>query len=241
MSKGLAYGISTIKIGETITPYAYTFRKTKHDDNTLLFLRMEDNKLYYGGAYFTFIYNRYKHIWKQHKNNVYGLINFKPILTVEIEKYENSKSNNKIPQFKTIITFDNRIISKDIMEELNEKIENINIELNNITLQKLNVFKPSGAKKLEDVLESNKEYTITHLDTAIHRGSKQHFIKLKEFPNDIIKANQFLNNAFNDNPQYFIIKFKTLTPKYNSNRNKELDVEINKKDKKQKYNILLSV
>ena len=101
-------------------------------------------------------------------------------------------------------------------------------------------FKASNAKKLETILETNKEYTITHLDTAHHRNSKQYFIKLKEYPDEIIKANQFLNNAFKENPQLFILKFKTLTPKYNSNRNKELAIDIKQTDKKQKYNILLS-
>ena len=202
---------------------------------------MEDDKLYYGGSYFEFIFNKYAHIWTQHRDNIYGLTNFKPILTVEIIKYENNKNNNKIPKFKTLKAFDNRINIKDIKDELTEQIEQATVELNNIVLQKLTNFKPSSAKKLETILQPNKEYTITHLDTAHHRGSKQHFIKLKEYPSEILKANEFLNKAFNENPQHFILKFKTLTPKYNSNRNKELDVDIKKKDKKQKYNILLSV
>ena len=238
--QGLAHGLTTLPIDTQFTPIAFTFRKTKHEENALLVLRMEDDTLYYGGAYFTFIHNKYKHLWKQYKNSVYGLTNFKPILSVKIEKYENSKSNNKIPKFKTLKTLDNRIKIKDIKEELEEKIEHLNTEINNIALQKLPPFKPSSAIKLEDKLETNKEYTITHLDTAHYRGSKQHFIKLKEYPNDIIKANQFLNNAFNDNPQHLILKFKTLAHKYNSNRNKELDIDIKKKEKKQKFNILLS-
>ena len=41
--------------------------------------------------------------------------------------------------------------------------------------------------------------------------------------------------------EHFIIKFKTLEQKYNSNRNKELDIDIKKKDKKHKFNILLSI
>jgi len=219
-AQGIAYSFTTQPIGAKFTPMAFTFRKTKHDANALLVLNMEDNLLYYGGAYFTFIYNKYKHLWTQYKNNVYGLINFKPILTVEIEKYENNKSNNKIPKFKTLKTFDSRINIKDIKEELTEKIQDNNVKLNNITLQKLPPFKAYNAKKLETILETNKEYTITHLDTAHHRNSKQYFIKLKEYPDEIIKANQFLNNAFKENPQLFILKFKTLTPKYNSNRNK---------------------
>ena len=202
---------------------------------------MEDDRLYYGGSYFEFIFNKYAHIWTQHRNNVYGLINFKPILTVEIIKYENNKNNNKTPKFKTLKAFDSRINIKDIKDELTEQIEQTQIELNNIVLQKLTNFKPSSAKKIEDILEPNKEYTISHLDTAQYRGKKQYFIKLKEHPNEILKANEFLNKAFEENPQIFILKFKTLNPKYDSNRNKELDVEIKKKDKKQKYNILLSV
>ena len=54
---------------------------------------------------------------------------------------------------------------------------------------------------------------------------------LKEHPDVIIKTNEFLNNAFLNNPTYFIIKFKTLEPKYNSNRNKELDINIKKRIK----------
>ena len=44
---------------------------------------------------------------------------------------------------------------------------------------------------------------------------------LRGHPNIIIKANEFLNNRFNDNPPHFILQFKTLELKYNSNRNKE--------------------
>lgn len=238
---GIAFSFTSLDINAKFTPIAFTFRKTKHSDKALIILRMEDDKLYYGGSYFEFIFNKYAHIWTQHRDNIYGLTNFKPILTVEIIKYENNKNNNKVPKFKTLKAFDNRINIKDIKDELTQQIEQATVELNNIVLQKLTNFKPSSAKKLETILEPNKEYTITHLDTAHHRGSKQHFIKLKEYPNEILKANEFLNKAFNENPQHFILKFKTLTPKYNSNRNKELDVDIKKKDKKQKYNILLSV
>ena len=238
---GIAFSFTSLDINAKFTPIAFTFRKTKHSDKALIILRMEDDKLYYGGSYFEFIFNKYAHIWTQHRDIIYGLTNFKPILTVEIIKYENNKNNNKIPKFKTLKAFDNRINIKDIKDELTEQIEQATVELNNIVLQKLTNFKPSSAKKLETILQPNKEYTITHLDTAHHRGSKQHFIKLKEYPSEILKANEFLNKAFNENPQHFILKFKTLTPKYNSNRNKELDVDIKKKDKKQKYNILLSV
>ena len=143
------------------------------------------------GRILHFLYNKYKHLWTQYKNNVYGLTNFKPILTVEIEKYINNKSNNKTPEFKTIKSFDHRIKIKDIKNKLSEIIEQVNIELSNITLQKLNTFKASNATKLETILEPNKEYTLTHLDTTNYRGSKQHFIKLKEHPNELIKANQF--------------------------------------------------
>jgi len=238
---GVAFSFTSLDINAKFTPIAFTFRKTKYNDKALIALRMEDNKLYYGGSYFDFIFNKYAHIWTQHRDNIYGLINFKPILTVEIIKYENNKNNNKVPKFKTLKAFDSRINIKDIKDELTQQLEQTNIELNNIVLQKLPPFKASSAKKLEHILEPNKEYTITHLDTAHHRGSKQHFVKLKEHPNEIIKANQFLNNAFNDNPQIFILKFKTLNAKYNSNRNKELDVEVKKKDNKNTFNILLSV
>jgi len=81
-TQGIAHSITSLNIGEKITPIAFTFRKTKHDENALLVLREEDQTLYYGGAYFTFIYNKYKHIFKQYKTNVYGLINFIPILIV---------------------------------------------------------------------------------------------------------------------------------------------------------------
>ena len=192
-------------------------------------LREEDNKLYYAGAYFKFIYAKYKTLWKEYSNNVFGLINFKLILTVQIEKYEHDNNNNKIPKFKTIVSLDTRINVTDIKEELNERIEHINLEIINITLQKLNNFKPSTAIKAEDILIPNKEYNITHLDTAKYRGKIQHFIMLKEHPDIIIKTNEFLNNAFLNNPTYFIIKFKTLEPKYNSNRNKELDINIKKR------------
>ena len=220
---------------------AFSIRKTKHDNSALMVLREEDNKLYYAGAYLKFIYTKYKTLWKDYNNGVFGFINFKSILTVQIEKYEHDKSNNKIPKFKTIVSLDTRINITDLREELNERIGHINLEIVNITLQKLNTFKPSTAIKAEDILEPNKEYNITHLDTAIYRSKKQHFIIVKEHPNVIIKANEFLNNAFCDNPMYFIIKFKTLEQKYNSSRNKELDVNIKKKDKKQKFNILLSI
>ena len=133
-------------------------------------LREEDNKLYYAGAYFKFIYAKYKTLWKEYSNNVFGLINFKLILTVQIEKYEHDNNNNKIPKFKTIVSLDTRINVTDIKEELNERIEHINLEIINITLQKLNNFKPSTAIKAEDILEANKEYKITHLDTAMYRG-----------------------------------------------------------------------
>ena len=52
-----------------------------------------------------------------------------------------------------------------------------------------------------------------------------------EHPEIIIKANEFLNNAFCNNPHHFILKFKTLEQKYNNNRNKELDITIKKKRK----------
>ena len=64
---------------------------------------------------------------------------------------------------------------------------------------------------------------------------------MREHPDTIIKANEFLNNAFCDNPMYFIIKFKTLEQKYNSSRNKELDVNIKKKDNKKKKKKLISI
>ena len=238
---GLAYTISNLPIKSFFTVKAFTFRKTKHDNNALIILRDEDNKLYYGGAYFTFIFNKYKSIWKEYNNNIFGFINFKLILTVQIDKFENDKNNNKTPKFKTINSLDSRINIIDIKTELSEQIEQVNLEIINITLQKLNVFKPSTAIKAEDILIPNKEYNITHLDRAEYRGKKQHFIMLKEHPNIIIKANEFLNNSFNDNPQHFIIKFKTLELKYNSNRNKELQIDIKKKDKKNKFNILLSI
>ena len=168
---------------------------------------MEDDKLYYGGSYFEFIFNKYAHIWTQHRDNVYGLINFKPILTVETIKYENNKNNIKVPTFKALKAFDNRINIKDIKDELTQQIEQATVELNNIVLQKLTNFKPSSAKRIEDILEPNKEYTITHLDRQLYRGKKQHFIKLKEHPNEILKANEFLNKAFDENPQIFILKF----------------------------------
>lgn len=237
---GIAYSFTSLDINTRFTPIAFTFRKTKYSDKALIVLRMEDDKLYYGGSYFEFIYKKYAHLWTQHRENIHGLTNFKPILTVEITHYENNTNNNKVPKFKTLKAFDRRINIKDIKDELTEQIEQAHVELNNIVLQKLTNFKPSSAKKLETVLEPNKEYTITHLDTAHHRGSKQHFIKLKEYPNDILKANEFLNKAFNENPQYFILKLKTLTPTYNGNRTKELDIDIKKKYKHQKYNILLS-
>ena len=242
---GLALGVASsftgLPINSLFTVRAFSIRKTKHDNSALMVLREEDNKLYYAGAYFKFIYTKYKTLWKDYNNGVLGFINFKSILTVQIEKYEHDKSNNKIPKFKTIVSLDTRINITDIREELNERIGHINLEIVNITLQKLNTFKPSTAIKAEDILEPNKEYNITHLDTAIYRSKKQHFIIVKEHPNVIIKANEFLNNAFCDNPMYFIIKFKTLEQKYNSSRNKELDVNIKKKDKKQKFNILLSI
>ena len=90
------------------------------------------------------------------------------ILTVEIVTYENDKNNNKIPRFKTINSLDTRINVTDIKTELNERIEQVNLEIINITLQKLSKFKPSGAIKAEDKLVANKEYTISHLDTAIY-------------------------------------------------------------------------
>jgi hypothetical protein len=79
---------------------------------------------------------------------------------------------------------------------------------------------------------------VSALDQPIRRKirtglTKEEFIKLKEYPDEIFKANEFLNKAFNEDPKYVLLKFKTLTPKYNSNRNKELDVNIMKKDKKQ--------
>ncbi len=49
------------------------------------------------------------------------------------------------------------------------------------------------------------------------------------------------NNAFNDNPQHYITTFKVLNLKYNSNINKQVDINVKKKEKKQKFNILLSV
>ena len=58
---------------------------------------MEYDKLYHGGSYFEFIFNKCAHRWTQHRDNIYGVINVKPILTVEIMKYENNK-NNKIPK-----------------------------------------------------------------------------------------------------------------------------------------------
>jgi len=238
---GLAYGLSTIPVNSLFTVKAFTFRRTKHDNNALIVLREDDDKLYYGGAYFTFIFNKYKHLWKEYKNNIFGFIDFKAILTVKIVNFENDKNNNKIPKFKTINSLDTRINIIDIKAELNEQIEQVNLEIINITLQKLNVFKPSTAIKAEDILIPNKEYNITHLDAAQYRGKKQHFIMLREHPNIIIKANEFLNNSFNDNPQHFILKFKTLELKYNSNRNKELQIDIKKKDKKNKFNILLSI
>ena len=98
-------------------------------------------------------------------------------------------------------------------EESMEKMQDNNLKLNNITIQKLPPFKASNAKKLETILEPNTEYTITHLDTAHHRNSKQYVIELKEYPDEIINANQCLSNAFKEIPQLFILKFKTLTPK----------------------------
>ena len=65
-------------------------------------------------------------------------------------------------------------------------------------------FKPSNTKKLEALLEPTREYTITHLDTANHRGSKQQFIKLKEYPDEIFKANEFLHKAFNKKQNQFL-------------------------------------
>ena len=108
---------------------------------------MEDDKLYYCGSYFEFIFNKYAHIWTQHSDNIYGLTNFKPISTVEIIKYENNKNNNKVPKFKTLKAFDNRINIKDIKDELTQQIEQATVELNNIVLQKLTNFKPSSANK----------------------------------------------------------------------------------------------
>ena len=140
---------------------------------------------------------------------MFGFANFKSILTVQIEKYEHDRSNNKLPKFKTIISLDTRINIIDIKTELNEQIAAVSLEIVNITLQKLNAFKPSTAIKCEDILEANKEYNISHLDTAIYRGKKQHFIQVREHPDIIIKANEFLNNAFCNNPQHFILKFKT--------------------------------
>ena len=228
---GLAYTLSNLPIKSFFTVIAFTFRRTKHDNNALILLREEDNKLYYGGAYFRYIFNKYQNIWKEYNNNIFGFINFLPILTVQIEKFESDKNNNKTPKFKTINSLDSRINIIDIKAELNEQIEQVNLEIINLTLQKLNVFKPSTAIKAEDILIPNKEYNITHLDRAEYRGKKQHFLMLREHPNIIIKANEFLNNSFNDNPQHFILKFKTLELKYNSNRNKELQIDIKKKDK----------
>ena len=194
-------------------------------------LRAEDNKLYYAGAYFKFLYKKYVNLWKEYDKNIYGFDGFRPILTVQIVKYEHDQSNNKMPKFKTIDSLDTRINVIDIKTELNEQMEAVNLEIFNITLQKLPSFTPSTATKCEDILNVNNEYNITHLDTAKYRGKTQYFIKVKEHPDIIIKANEFLNNAFCNNPQHFILKFKTLEPKYNNNRNKELDITINKKRK----------
>ena len=79
---GIAYSFSSLDINTQFTPIAFTFRKTKYSDKALIVLRMEDDRLYYGGSYFEFIYKKYAHIWTQHRENIYGLTNFKPILTV---------------------------------------------------------------------------------------------------------------------------------------------------------------
>ena len=89
---------------------------------------MEDNKLYYGGAYFEYIFNKYAHIWTQHRVNIHGLTNFKPILTVEIIKYDNNQHNNKVPKLRCLKAFDDRIDIKDIKEELTEQLEHANIQ-----------------------------------------------------------------------------------------------------------------
>ena len=48
----IAYKLTALAIGAIFTPLAFTFRKTQYNAQALIVLRMEDNKLYYGGAYF---------------------------------------------------------------------------------------------------------------------------------------------------------------------------------------------
>ena len=127
-------------------------------------------------------------LWKYYNNNDYGLDNFKSIITVQIEKYEHDRSNNKMPRFRTVTALDTRINIIDIKTELNEQMEAVNLEIVNITLQKLTAFKPSTATKCEDIVEANKEYTISHLDTAIYRGKKTAFYPSTRTPRHNYKS-----------------------------------------------------
>ena len=60
-----------MNINSKFTPLCFTFRKTRYNDNALLVLRDEDQQLYYGGSYFEFIFDKYRHIWTQHRANTY--------------------------------------------------------------------------------------------------------------------------------------------------------------------------